>query len=132
MSRQTAMPESGYRHNRQRRPQLQMDLFGSGLSNGGIGAPAWPELLAEARAALTSLMTQLMLDHAAMTATPPAKESIMISGQGQASSSEAQGDSLRAPILGPSAVAQSREQRVAIRRAGPADGARVVIDRSDR
>lgn len=71
MSRQTAMPGSGYRHNRQPRPQ--MDLFGSGLPNGAIGAPAWPELPAEARAALTSLMTQLILDHAAMTATPPAK-----------------------------------------------------------
>jgi hypothetical protein len=35
-----------------------MDLFGSGLPNGAIGAPAWPELPAEARAALTSLMTQ--------------------------------------------------------------------------
>ena len=52
----------------------QMDLFGSGLSNGATGAPAWPELPAEARAALTSLMTQLILDHAAKTATPPAKE----------------------------------------------------------
>ncbi|MDE5447311.1 hypothetical protein GWG65_39650 [Bradyrhizobium sp. CSA207] len=68
------MPGSGYRHNRQPRPQQQMDLFGSGLSNGAIGAPAWPELPAEARAALTSLMTQLILDHAVMTATPPAKE----------------------------------------------------------
>ena len=65
---------SGYRHNRRSRPQQQMDLFGSGLSNGAIGAPAWPELPAEARAALTSLMTQLILDHAATTATPPAKE----------------------------------------------------------
>jgi hypothetical protein len=37
-------------------------------------APAWPELSAEARAALTSLMTQLILDHAATTATPRAKE----------------------------------------------------------
>ena len=52
----------------------QMDLFGSGLSNDAIGAPAWPELPAEARAVLTSLMTQLILDHAATTATPPAKE----------------------------------------------------------
>jgi hypothetical protein len=50
------------------------DLFGSGLSNGAIGAPAWPELPAEARAALMSLMTQLILDHAATTATPRAKE----------------------------------------------------------
>lgn len=50
-----------------------MDLFGSDLSNGAIGAPAWPELPAEARAALTNLMTQLILDHAATTATPRAK-----------------------------------------------------------
>ena len=74
MSRADGKPGSGYRHNRQPRPQQQMDLFGSGLSNGAIGAPAWPELPAEARAALTSLMTQLILDHAATTATPPAKE----------------------------------------------------------
>ena len=72
MSRVTTNSGKGYRHNR--RPQPQMDLFGSGLSNGAIGAPAWPELPAEARAALTSLMTQLILDHAAMTATPPAQE----------------------------------------------------------
>lgn len=74
MSRQTAMPGSGYRHNRQPRPQQQMDLFGSGLPNGAIGAPAWLELPAEARAALTSPMMQLIVDHTAMTATPPAKE----------------------------------------------------------
>ena len=74
MSRQTAVPGSGYRHNRQPRPQQQMDLFGSGLSNGAISAPTWLDLPAEARAALTSLMTQLILDHAATTATPRAKE----------------------------------------------------------
>jgi hypothetical protein len=51
-----------------------MDLFGSSLSNDAIGAPGWPELPAEARAALTSLMTQLILDHVATTATPSAKE----------------------------------------------------------
>jgi hypothetical protein len=51
-----------------------MDLFGSDLSNGALGAPAWPELPAEAREALTSLMTQLILDHAATTGTPRAKE----------------------------------------------------------
>ncbi|WP_354264935.1 hypothetical protein [Bradyrhizobium sp. GM2.2] len=39
-----------------------------------IGAPAWSELPAEAQAALMSLMTQLILDHAATTATPRAKE----------------------------------------------------------
>ena len=74
MSRTTAMPWNGYRYNRRSRPQQQMDLFGSGLPNDAIGAPAWPELPAEARAALTSLMTRLILDHAATTATPRAKE----------------------------------------------------------
>jgi len=73
MSRETAMPGGRCRHNRQPRPQ-QMDLFGGGLSNHASGAPAWPELPAEARAALTSLMTRLILDHAATTATPRAKE----------------------------------------------------------
>jgi hypothetical protein len=73
MSRETAMPGNGYRHNRRSQPQPQMDLFGSGLSNGAIGVPAWQELPGEARAALTSLMTQLILDHAATTAAPPAK-----------------------------------------------------------
>ena len=75
MSRVTTNSGKGYRHNRQPRPQQQqMDLFGTDLSNGAIGAPAWPELPAEARAALTNLITQLILDHAATTATPPAKE----------------------------------------------------------
>ena len=74
MSRQTAMPGNGYQHNRQPRPQQQMDLFGSSRSNGAIGAPAWPEQPAEARAAVTNLMTQLILDHAATKATPRSKE----------------------------------------------------------
>jgi hypothetical protein len=51
-----------------------MDLFESGLLNSVLGAPAWSELPAEARAALTSLMTQLILDHAAATVMPRAKE----------------------------------------------------------
>ena len=66
MSRVTTSLGKRYRHNRQ--PQPQMDLFGSGLSNDATGAPAWPELPAEARAVLTSLMMQLILDHAATTA----------------------------------------------------------------
>src|SRR6476619_3590489 len=74
MSRVTRTSEKGYRHNRRSRPQHQPDLFGSGLSNDATGAPAWPELPAEAQAALTSLMTRLILDHAATTATPCAKE----------------------------------------------------------
>jgi hypothetical protein len=74
MSRVTTNSGKGYRHNRRPRSQHQIDLFRSGLSNDATGAPAWPELPAEARAALTSLMTRLILDHAATTATPCAKE----------------------------------------------------------
>ena len=82
---------------------------GSGLSNGMMGARAWPELPAEARATLMSLMKQLILDHAATTATPLAKEVSHDLWQGQASSPGSQGDSLRASILSPSGAAQSRE-----------------------
>ena len=74
MSRVTRNTGKGYRHNRRSRPQHQIDLFGNGLSNDATGAPAWPELPVEVRAALTSLMTQLILDHVATTATPRAKE----------------------------------------------------------
>jgi len=51
-----------------------MDLSGNGLPNDAIGTPAWLELPAEARAALTSPMAQLMLEQAATTTTSPAKE----------------------------------------------------------
>lgn len=68
MSRVTTNSGRGYRHNRRSRRQQQIDLFGSGLSNGAIGVSAWPQLPAEARAALMSLMTQLILDHAATIA----------------------------------------------------------------
>jgi len=74
MSHMTRGSRKGYRHNRRSRPEHQIDLFGSGPSNDATGAPAWPELPAEARAALTSLMTRLILDHAATTATLRAKE----------------------------------------------------------
>jgi hypothetical protein len=74
MSRVTTNSGKAYRHNPRPRPQHQIDLFRSGLSNDASGAPAWLELPAEARAALTSLMMQLILDYAATTATPRAKE----------------------------------------------------------
>ena len=64
----------GYRDDQQPRPR-QMDLFKSNQPDGAIGAPAWPDLPAEARATLTSLMTQFILDHAAKTATLLARES---------------------------------------------------------
>ena len=74
MSRVATSSGKGYRHNRRLRPQHQIDLFVSGLSNDATGAPEWSELPAQARAALTSLLIQLMLGHVAMTATPRAKE----------------------------------------------------------
>ena len=74
MSRVTTNSGKGYRYNRGSRQQHQMDLFGRGLSNDATGAPEWSELPAQARAALTSLMTQLILSHATTTATPRAKE----------------------------------------------------------
>jgi len=45
-----------------------MDLFKSDQPDGAIGAPSWPELPLEARSALTSLMSQLILHHAGKTA----------------------------------------------------------------
>ena len=47
-----------------RRKAPQMDLFASGQSGGLIGPPDWPELPAEVRGTLTSLMAQLILEHA--------------------------------------------------------------------
>ena len=69
MSRVTRTSGKGYQHNRRSRPQHQTDLFGGCPSNETTGAPAWPELPAEARA-----VTQLILDHVATTATPRVKE----------------------------------------------------------
>ena len=49
----------------ERRSRLpQMDLFAIGQEGSATGAPAWPELPVEARAALTSLMARLILEHA--------------------------------------------------------------------
>lgn len=74
MSSQTAMSKERIPTQSTPQSQQQMDLFGSGPSNSALRAPAWLELPAEARAALTSLMTQLILGHVAATASPRAKE----------------------------------------------------------
>ena len=42
----------------------QLDLFGRDAKDHATRAPAWPELPLEARAELTSLMAQLILEHA--------------------------------------------------------------------
>jgi hypothetical protein len=47
-----------------------MDLFAARITG---GAPDWPDLPEEAREALVSLMTRLILEHAGATATPTTK-----------------------------------------------------------
>ena len=64
--------ENRSRQQRQR-PRKQMELFGS-VRPGPGGVPLWPELPEEARSALTELMAQLILNHVAKAAHPPAKE----------------------------------------------------------
>ena len=73
MSCKSATSRSGCRHDRQLEVR-QMDLFKSDQPDAAIGAPAWPELPLEVRAALTNLMTQLFLDTARKTATTSARE----------------------------------------------------------
>jgi delta 1-pyrroline-5-carboxylate dehydrogenase len=52
----------------------QWDLFEVNLPDSVVSAPAWPELPVEARAALTGLMVELMLQHAAKSLTPTERE----------------------------------------------------------
>ena len=72
MSREMSAPRCRYQ--RDRRPQEQMDLFAGEQRDGASGAPSWPQLPPEARAATTSLMKLLILAHATRAATAPAKE----------------------------------------------------------
>ena len=55
-------------HRQDRRSSLQqMDLFRTGVAD---GAPEWTELPEDARDALVSLMTQLILKHARTSPAP--------------------------------------------------------------
>jgi hypothetical protein len=45
-------------------PAQQLDLFGGDRPGAIVDTPAWPELPAEAREALTGLMVRLILEHA--------------------------------------------------------------------
>jgi hypothetical protein len=73
MSGKTATSVNRRRHDL--RPRLrQMDLFGAATVDSAIGAPAWQELPAEAQSMLTSLIAQLILDHAGKTVAVPARE----------------------------------------------------------
>jgi delta 1-pyrroline-5-carboxylate dehydrogenase len=51
-----------------------MDLFRVATEDSADGAPAWQELPSEARSMLTSLIAQLILDHAGKTLAAPARE----------------------------------------------------------
>jgi hypothetical protein len=69
MSGKTTMvrrpPAQRSRHRQDRRRQApQIDLFTNDQSRGLIGAPAWPELPAEAQGMLTNLIARLTLEHA--------------------------------------------------------------------
>ena len=72
MSRVTTNSGKGYRHNR--RPQPQIDLFGSGRQTTPSARRHGWSCRRKPGRSLTSLMARLILDHAATTATPPAKE----------------------------------------------------------
>ena len=71
--RTTTATASNSGKNKRPRWRQQMDLFDSARPEAG-GAPLWPELPEQARSALTELMTQLILDHAAKAVPLPAKE----------------------------------------------------------
>jgi hypothetical protein len=51
-----------------------MDLFRATTVDSAVGAPAWQELPAEAQSMLTSLIAQLILDHAGKTEAAPSRE----------------------------------------------------------
>jgi len=72
MSRVTRHSGKGYRDDRAR--SIRWIYPGAACQTTPPARPAWPELPAEARAALTSLMRRFILDHVAATATPRAKE----------------------------------------------------------
>ena len=69
MARKSTAEAIGNRRKQRPAPQ-QMDLFAARITG---GAPDWPDLPEEAREAVGSLMTRLILEHAGATATPTTK-----------------------------------------------------------
>jgi acyl-CoA reductase-like NAD-dependent aldehyde dehydrogenase len=57
------MRQRNKRHHHHQIASKQSDLFRSPDSGGGRRQPAWEALPPQTRAALTDLMTRLMLDH---------------------------------------------------------------------
>ena len=52
----------------------QMDLFRAMLAKASASGPAWPDLPEGARDTLIGLITQLILEHVRVNATPSAAE----------------------------------------------------------
>ncbi|MCP3468505.1 hypothetical protein [Bradyrhizobium sp. CCGUVB23] len=73
MASRTAISANQVRRNR-RFGMHQMDLFAGGIAHSTVGIPEWRELPKEAQDALVNLMTQLVLDHARVSATPAKRE----------------------------------------------------------
>src|SRR4051794_36302020 len=73
MSGKTVTPVNSQPHDQ--RPRLQqMDLFRAATVDSSVGAPAWQELPAEAQSMLTSLIAQLILEHAGKAEAAPSSE----------------------------------------------------------
>ena len=73
MARKTRSAAPGDRTRNQVASQ-QMDLFRGVLAKASASGPAWPDLPEGARDTLLGLMTQLILEHVRVNATPSAAE----------------------------------------------------------
>ena len=74
MAGKTATSVNRRRHDQRPLRLRQMDLFRAATVDSAVGAPAWQELPAEAQSMLTSLIAQLILEHAGTTVEAPAGE----------------------------------------------------------
>ena len=73
MARRTRSAATGDRTRNQVASQ-QMDLFRGVLAKASASGPAWPDLPEGARDTLIGLITQLILEHVRVNATPTAAE----------------------------------------------------------
>jgi len=73
MAYKTRSAATGHRTGSQVASQ-QMDLFRGMLAKASAGGPAWPDLPESTRDTLVGLMTQLILEHVRVNATPSAAE----------------------------------------------------------
>ena len=73
MARKTRSAATGDRTRNQVASQ-QMDLFRGVLAQASASGPSWPDLPDGARDTLVGLMTQLILEHVGVNATPSAAE----------------------------------------------------------